>query len=239
MGNMGLLPAVSSSPYKLYTRQRRTSEYLARKAEPCLNAVQVLQVSSSEAGAASGSSVSIARGPWQSAAPLPPASPPPDTRSAPSAASMADWRTAPKSPAEEAALREFARRQASKPAAPPGLATTASISAVPQPAAPAQLPAAPAPTQGSAAAQAAAPPSAAQHRECCICMDAEPVSVGVPCGHVGMCVTCAVSYLKAHTECPACARPLEALFVPGKGLLKPNKWAQAPKPSAWGPPQRA
>ncbi|KAL4421703.1 hypothetical protein ABPG77_010647 [Micractinium sp. CCAP 211/92] len=144
---------------------------------------------------------------------------------------MADWCSAVSCPADQAALQEFAGRQAARQAAPQGLGAAPGVPASTlQPAAP---------TQGPSASRPLAQPAPAEQKECCICMDAEPVSVGVTCGHVGMCADCACAYLKTHTECPACAMPLEALFVPGKGLLKPNKWAQAPRVSAWGQPQRA
>jgi len=63
----------------------------------------------------------------------------------------------------------------------------------------------------------------------CPALARPPPQVGVPCGHVSMCAACSVSYLKSHQECPACASQLEGLFVPGKGLIKPNAWAQRPK----------
>jgi hypothetical protein len=70
------------------------------------------------------------------------------------------------------------------------------------------------------------PPPAQEQPECCLCLDAAPVSVGVPCGHVAMCTGCACAFLKSHRDCPACAAPLEAVFVPGRGLLKPSVWGR-------------
>ena len=48
--------------------------------------------------------------------------------------------------------------------------------------------------------------------------------IGVPCGHITMCAPCSVQYLAKHKECPACAGQLDSLFIPGRGLVKPNAW---------------
>ena len=33
-------------------------------------------------------------------------------------------------------------------------------------------------------------------------------------------------YVNTHTECPACALPMEGVFAPGRGMIKRNAWAQ-------------
>lgn len=93
------------------------------------------------------------------------------------AAMAAHWRSTVQGPYAQPALREFARRQDTDLATLPDIAAAPAVAAAtPQPAlGPA------APTQGSAPTQALAQPPPTQHKECCICMDAEPVSVSRAC----------------------------------------------------------